>query len=238
MKAYFGIALRKTRLTEFAIGRGLNRARVGTLTLAVAILGSVSIAWTQQNTPTATAAVSRIHQLVIEDQSESPGNISEEEHSRRVDARIAEVRKLLADGKLTTGEDFSEASLIFQHGQTSAEFLFAHILAVEALTHGSSDKWLTAATLDRYLQSVNQPQVFGTQYSGVKSSENTPKPLVDPRVLNIQRTLQPYDSKFLPDFIRQDFCVPDFSQQEKNLTVFNTGHRPERKLMRATTCPQ
>jgi hypothetical protein len=27
---------------------------------------------------------------------------------------------------------------------------------------GSADKWIAAATLDRYLQSVSQPQVFGT----------------------------------------------------------------------------
>jgi hypothetical protein len=30
--------------------------------------------------------------------------------------------------------------------------------------------------------------------------------------------------------------VPDVGQQEKNLATFNTGHRPEGKLMRATTC--
>ena len=39
---------------------------------------------------------------------------------------------------------------------------------------GSADKWIAAATLDRYLQSINQPQVFGTQYPGDKSAGNTP----------------------------------------------------------------
>jgi hypothetical protein len=47
---------------------------------------------------------------------------------------------------------------------------------------------------------------------------------------------QPYDAKLLPDAVRRDFCVPDVSQQEKNLVIFNTGHRPEGKLMRAATC--
>jgi hypothetical protein len=55
-------------------------------------------------------------------------------------------------------------------------------------------------------------------------------------VWNVQRTEQPYDAKLLPDSVRQDFCVPDVSQQEKNLALFNTGHRPEGKLMRAATC--
>ncbi len=113
---------------------------------------------------------------MIEDQSENPGNISEEEFNRHGDARRAETRKLLADGKIVSGEDFSDASLIFTHEQTPDDFLFAHILAVEALIRGgSADKWIAAATLDHYLQSVNQPQVFGTQYSGVKSAANTPK---------------------------------------------------------------
>lgn len=182
-------------------------------------------------------AISRVHQLEIEDQSENPGNISAAEYYRHGDARRAEVRKLLAAGKITSGEDFSDAALIFQHGQTPEEFLFAHVLAVEGLIRGgSADKWIVASTLDRYLQSVNQPQVFGTQYPGDKAAGNVPKPQVDPHVLNIQRTQQPYNPKLLPDSVRQDFCVPDVSQQEKNLAIFNSGHRPEGRLMRATAC--
>jgi hypothetical protein len=172
----------------------------------------------------------------MEDQSENPGNISEEEFNRHGEKRRAETRKLLAEGRIVSGEDFSDASLIFQHGQTPEDFLFAHILAVESLIHGGSDKWMAAATLDRYLQSVNQHQVFGTQYTGIKSAENTPKPLVDPHVLNIQRTLEPYDPRLLSDSVREDFCVPNVAQQEKNLAIFNTGHRPERKFMRASSC--
>jgi hypothetical protein len=42
--------------------------------------------------------------------------------------------------------------------------------------------------------------------------------------MNIRRTPQPYDPKLLPDSVRQDFCVPDLSQQEKNRAIFNTGH--------------
>ncbi|HEX4810927.1 MAG TPA: hypothetical protein VH325_18460 [Bryobacteraceae bacterium] len=211
--------------------------RILMLALPVAVLSLGSIGLSAQSTAPTTAAVSRVHQLEIEDQSEHPGNISAAEYYRHGDARRAEVRRLLEEGKITSGEDFSDAALIFQHGQTPEEFLFAHVLAVEALIRrGSADKWLAAATLDRYLQAVNRPQVFGTQYPGDKAAGNTPKPQVDPRVMNIQRTQQPYNAKLLPDSVRQDFCVPDVSQQEKNLAIFNTGHRPEGKLMRATTC--
>jgi hypothetical protein len=206
--------------------------------LPVAALCFLSLGLVAQTAPSAPA-VSRVHQLEIEDQSENPGNISVEEYFRHGDARRAEIRKLLEAGKISTGEDFSDASLIFQHGRTTEDFLFAHILAMEGLMRGgSADKWIAAATLDRYLQSVNQPQVFGTQYSGDKAAGNAPKPEVDPHVLYIQRTQQPYNPNLLPDAMRQDFCVPDLTQQQKNLVIFNTGHRPEGKLMRATACRQ
>jgi hypothetical protein len=211
--------------------------KILTVVLPVAVLSLASIGLSPQSAP--PAAVSRIHQLEIEDQSENPGNISAEDAYRHGDARRAEVRKLLEEAKITSGEDFSDAALIFQHGQTPEDFLFAHVLAVEALIRGgSADKWLAAATLDRYLQALNQPQIFGTQYSGDKASGNTPKPQVDPHVINIQRTQQPYDAKLLPDSVREDFCVPDVSQQEKNLAIFNTGHRPAGKVMRAATCSE
>ena len=226
-------------LSESRLGRGLNAKQSLTITLAMMTFCLGSIGMSQQIAPTATTAVSRMHQLVSEDQSENPGNISEQEFNRHGAARRAETRKLLAEGNIVSSEDFSEASLIFQHGQTPDDFLFAHILAVQALTlGGSADKWMAAATLDRYLQSISQPQVFGTQYTGIKSAQNTPKPLADPHVLNIQRTLEPYNSKLLSDKVRKDFCVPNFAQQEQNLGIFNTGHRPERKLMRASSCTQ
>jgi hypothetical protein len=207
------------------------------LSSAFAVLSFGSIGLPAQSAAPLAPTVSRVHQLEIEDQSENPGNISAAEYYKHGDGRRAEIRKLLADGKITSGEDFSDAALIFQHGQTPDDFLFAHVLAVEGLIRGGqSDKWIAAATLDRYLQAVNRPQIFGTQYPGDKAAGNAPKPQVDPKVMNIQRTQQPYDPKLLPDSVRTEFCVPDVSQQEKNLVIFNTGHKPAGNLMRATTC--
>src|SRR5271170_2109592 len=105
-------------LRDLAMWRDLNRMRVQTLTLAVGILSLGSLGLSQQSTPAATTAGSRVDQLVVEDQSENPGNTTEEEFNRHGDARRAETRKLLAEGKIVSSEDFSEASLIFQHGQT------------------------------------------------------------------------------------------------------------------------
>src|SRR3954451_13798212 len=142
--------------------------RILMLALPAVVLTVGSIELSRQSTQP-TTATSRVHQLEIEDQSENPGNISPEEYYRHGNARRVEIRKLLEEGKITSGEDFSDAALIFQHGQTPEEFLFAHVLALEALIRGgSAGKWIVAATLDRYLQAVNQPQVFGTQYPADK----------------------------------------------------------------------
>jgi hypothetical protein len=54
---------------------------------------------------------------------------------------------------------------VFQHGRDADDYLLAHILAVQAVVKGdASSKWIAAATLDRYLQAIGHPQVFGTQY--------------------------------------------------------------------------
>ncbi len=54
-----------------------------------------------------------------------------------------------------------------QHGDAADDYLLAHILAVEAIVKGdASSKWISAATLDRYLQAIGKSQIFGTQYLG------------------------------------------------------------------------
>jgi len=176
-----------------------------------------------------------IHQLFIEDgQQAVPGAsgaamLSEEEYYKQHKAREAEVRALLADGELKTGDDFEEASFIFQHGNDADDYLFAHVMAMEAVVKGDlSARWIEAATLDRYLQLIKQRQVFGTQYPTDPSLPHT--------VANAQsgpfltgRTQEPYDKQLLPDFVRLDFCVPTAAQQEQNVAMFNAGKRPALK---------
>ncbi len=62
---------------------------------------------------------------------------------------------MLAGGEIKTGNDFREAAYLFQHG--------GHILMMEAVFRGTlAPKFIEAATLDRYLQSLEEPQVFVT----------------------------------------------------------------------------
>ena len=124
--------------------------------------------------------------------------------------RRTQVRKLLDSGTLVTGEDFEHASFVFQHGNRPEDFLMAHILAVAAVVRGDTKaRWISAATLDRYLQAIKQPQVFGTQYGW----KDTPK----------DATQEPYDRDLVSDALRREFCVSNRSDQAENLKAVAAG---------------
>jgi hypothetical protein len=130
-----------------------------------------------------------------------------EKMSARDAARRKRVRELLDQGALTTGQDFWQAAFVFQHGTSPEDYLLAHLLAMVGVSKGDKDsRWIAAATLDRYLQSIGRPQVFGTQYS-TKGSE--------------QWSQEPIDRALLPDALRKEFCVPSLSQQADMLGTLN-----------------
>jgi len=119
--------------------------------------------------------------------------------AKRDEERRIAIRKLLADGKVQTAKDYRFAALILQHSPDSAGYMLAHVLAVTAVGKGDgSSKWLAAATLDRYLQSLNQPQVFGTQF----------------RKADGVWTMDPYDRAAFSDAIRATWCVIPLAAQE------------------------
>lgn len=198
---------------------------IGTLGHSSFILSQTPASSTVKPVP-----ISRIHQLYIEDQNENPGNTTEPEHNRHGVARRFEVRLLITKGEIETAADFHDAAVLFQHGESAEDYMMAHVLAIEALLKGDdSSKWLAAATLDRYLQIIGKPQIFGTQYDAdtAKDAPQEQGKMVDAKVVNVKRTQAPYNEDLLPDRVRSDFCVPDLTQQKKNLQILNTGHYPE-----------
>lgn len=114
-----------------------------------------------------------IHKLFISDQtdrgvfdSKKPADVPPEQMKAKDDARRQRAHQLLRQGVLQTGEDFHDAAFIFQHGDKPEDYLLAHVLAMVAVSKGDPrGRWIAAATLDRYLQAMGQPQVFGTQFA-------------------------------------------------------------------------
>ena len=171
-----------------------------------------------------------IHQMFLDDQDDTPTGkpggiapITQAEIKARGEQRRRLVSAMLAKGQAQTAEDFHDAALLFQHGESADDYLLAHILAVDAVIKGDDkSKFLAAATLDRYLQFINRPQVFGTQYAPL-----TP---VQPRNVGVFKgrtwTHMPFDEQALTDAVRHDYCVPDLEQQKKNLATLNAGSYP------------
>ena len=129
--------------------------------------------------------------------------------------RREQVRRLIDEGKVQSAQDYFFAAMIFQHGQNPSDYLLAHVLAVTAATKGSkAGLWLSAATLDRYLQSTQKAQIFGTQFLGDKTL-----------------TQEPYDTKLIPDTLRAAWCVVPYAAQVSILADANAG-----KTLRSTGC--
>lgn len=77
--------------------------------------------------------------------------------------RRQRVSELLAQGSVSTGEDYYHAALIFQHGDAVDEIAQARSCALKAAELGHAPaRWLAAAALDRWLMYQGKPQKFGT----------------------------------------------------------------------------
>lgn len=124
-------------------------------------------------------------------------------------SRREQVQRLIRDGQVQSGEDYYYAAFIIQHGQKSDDFIFAHVLAVTAVSKGfHGAMWLSAATLDRYLHSIKQSQIFGTQFGSLNNSS-------DDQGL--------YDQEMISDALRAEWCVAPYSAQAKILSDVRAG---------------
>jgi len=164
------------------------------------------------NAQTSTKAESALRKIYDEDQKDRADEAG--------DARRKEqVRRLLRDGLVHSGEDYYYAAFIFQHGQKPNDFLFAHVLAVTAVSKGfHGAMWLSAATLDRYLHSLKQPQIFGTQFGSLYDNS-------DDQGL--------YDDMMVSDTLRALWCVASYTTQTKILSDARAG----RDLRSTRICP-
>jgi len=125
------------------------------------------------------------------------------------------TRRLLSDGKLNTGEDFERAAFVFQHGSTPNDYLLAHTLAMIAVKKGRGNAlWIASATLDRYLQAIHQPQIYGTQFF-TRPNEPT--------------TQEPYDRALISDPLRRQLGVPSQPSQDERRKQYDAERSFETK---------
>jgi hypothetical protein len=152
---------------------------------------------------------------------------------KRDEARRKEARTLLEKPDLS-GEEYFYAAYLFQHGQDANDYLFAHILGMQAVALGyTRAKWISAATLDRYLEQIGQKQVFGTQYKGENlayylAHQHNSDVIEKYKALSNQQTLEPYAPQLVPDTIRAEFCVAPLATQQQHIADVKAGRsKPE-----------
>lgn len=165
--------------------------------------------------------------LYAADQADrAPSTQWTEENSLRVykqdQVRRGQTRTMLEQHQLHSGNDYLHAAFIFQHGETPADYMLAHILAMTAMTrgngsdnHGQTAAWIAAATLDRYLLETKQKQVFGTQFSSEKDSP--------------EMELSPADLGQIPDEVRGAFGVPSVAEGLKMIRTLNHSNGKDDK---------
>jgi hypothetical protein len=103
--------------------------------------------------------------------------------------RLKRTKELLETDALKAGIDFYRAAFIFQHSDKSENYLKAHHLAVIAIAKGYDARWISAATLDRYLQSIGKQQIYGTQYRANETGEYVRQPVEAEAVSDAERVL-------------------------------------------------
>jgi hypothetical protein len=192
------------------------------VSLAVIALCYVAFGCSQERPePLATpqADDQELADIVAADQADREAAINETDWAsvnERDASRRARVRELIEAGRVRTGKDFDRASLVFQHGSTPTDILFAHVLAMTALAEGHPDsRRMAALTLDRYLTRIGQPQVFGTNFS--TSDVNQPSGW----------TLEPYDETLVPDSLRAVNCVASRDSTRQLLARLQMGDMSE-----------
>src|SRR5437879_4161502 len=151
-----------------------------------------------------------LKQLYDADQTDREGPLGKpldwDKITPRDSARRKRVRELIDQGRLNTGKDYERAAMVFQHGEGSDEILLAHVLAVAAIGKGDMGaRWLAAAALDRFLQRMGQPQIFGTQF--LSKTENGRQTW----------TMEPYNRSLIGPTLREASCVPDQEHQIETL---------------------
>lgn len=119
------------------------------------------------------------------------------EFSRRQKVRRDRAMEIVKAGLLETPADFNNAAWLFQHGTEVDDFLLSHALATAAGFDASTAhaRFLSAAALDRFLQNIQEPQRFGTQFGEDGAPEEPFEPSVGPALRRIFSVDEPKGAK-------------------------------------------
>jgi hypothetical protein len=131
-------------------------------TLALALFASTAHAAPDSNQE--LAAITAQDQA---DRQPGPNKIDWSVVNQRDEHRRIRVLQILKEGNVRTDTDYYNAALVFQHGATADDIRLAHSLSQTAQQINPQNKaaiWLSAASWDRLMMRLNQPQWYATQF--------------------------------------------------------------------------
>jgi len=126
-------------------------------------------------------------------------------------SRRKRVGEILGEGCLSGSEDYKSAAMIFQHGNHPDHFFQAFVWAKKSFDLGdTSQKKIVALAADRYLVSMGQKQLFGSQAFKAQTMGSC-------------FCIQPIEENF-PDNIRVEYTGKTSQQALDWLDTLNSGH--------------
>lgn len=150
---------------------------------------------------------SRLAELAKSDQLDRKRNTPEISKNDR--ARLKEVKTIISEDTLITSNDYFNAAIVLQHGDEPQDYKTANDLAKKAVEIDEGNqkaKILVAQSMDRYLLSINKPQIYGTQR----------------KLLGELEYMQPIDTLQISDFERKQLGLRTIRE---TLDFFNKMHQ-------------
>ena len=109
-------------------------------------------------------------ELFNSDQADRTQHLDRDIIQKNDSMREARVYELLDSNKVRTSTDYNNAALIFHHGEDSVSYGMAVKLMKKSIELDSTkNKWYLAVMTDRYLLSINKPQIYGTHYKRLEN---------------------------------------------------------------------
>jgi hypothetical protein len=116
---------------------------------------------------------------------------------------------ILEGGGIRTALDYYNAAMIFQHGDSPDDLRLAHAFAaISSALDGSlaASNWLMAASWDRLMLNLGQPQWYGTQFVRDDSG---------------RWVLYEVDPAAVTDEQREALSVPLLEESESRVAIMN-----------------
>jgi len=146
-------------------------------------------------------------EMFKKDQADRTNHFDRDILQKNDSLREAKVYELLDSNKVRTSLDFNNAALIFHHGEDSVAYAMAVKLMRKSIELDSTrNKWFLAVITDRYLLSINKPQIYGTHYK---------------RLDNNIVVREELDSTKITDAERVEYGVETLAEQREKLKNLN-----------------